>query len=66
MATMKQMAAGLTILMKYDPEGSCSAEHDILYAGPDEQGKVSEEDQKKLEDLGWHWDEQFDCWARFT
>ncbi len=66
MATMQTIADGLSILLKYDPAGSCGAEHDILYAGPDIKAQVSEEDAKKLESLGWHWSTEFECWARFT
>lgn len=67
MATMREIAEGLTILMKYDPDGSVCAEHDILAAAPDvQEDTVSVEDKAKLEALGWHWDSETDSWARFT
>lgn len=73
MASMKDVAEGLVILMKYDdkaPDGSpdpcgVSAEHDVIYAGP-EDVEVSEEDHAALEKRGWHWEEGFECWAHFT
>ena len=69
MATLKEVRDGLNILSKYLSKGEESyvtAQHDILFAGPGLDGGISDEDKKKLEDLGWHFDEEFDCWARFT
>jgi hypothetical protein len=65
MATFNQLLDGLCILKKYvKVNGSLSADHDILYVGSDE--KVSEYDEKRLDELGWHYDEKFDSWARFV
>lgn len=64
---MKDVVDGLTILMKYDPNGGAEAQHDILFATPKiTKDAVSDEDAKTLDDLGWHWSDEFDCWARFT
>lgn len=63
MATIQKVMEGLQILAKYDAGGEMAAEHDIIYAG---NAEVSEEDAKKLEELGWHKDGEYDCWARFT
>lgn len=64
---MREIAEGLHILMKYEPDGSCEGQHDIIYAAPRvKKGQVSSEDAKKLDDLGWHWSTDGDCWAVFT
>lgn len=61
---MKHIFEGLSILLKYVPEGSCCAEHDVLYAeGPQE---VSPDDRDRLLSLGWRWDVNAGSWARFT
>lgn len=39
------------------------ADHDIIW-GPD--ADPSEEDKKRLDELGWHFDDEAECWARFV
>lgn len=63
---MKRIYDGLTILLKYDPEGDCAAEHDVLYAGGGDPKEMSPEDLAKLDELGWHWDEDLDSWAHYV
>lgn len=66
MATTKQVVGGLEILGRYggaDDHNIC-AEHDIIYAG--HGCVVSDDDRAKLEELGWHWDDDIDSWARFV
>jgi hypothetical protein len=67
MATMRDVAEGLQILMKHEDPNSHSvcAEHDIIYAGSD-HAKLPAEDVAALEARGWHLDEEFESWARFT
>jgi hypothetical protein len=62
-ASISQVIEGLKIIHKYGNDLIC-AEHDIIYAGGDVI--VDEEDSKKLESLGWHWDQKTDSWARFV
>ena len=42
-----------------------SAEHDVIYAGPD-PAKVSEEDKDRLDTLGWNSSEEYACFYRFV
>lgn len=58
-----KVITGLVIMNKYDGV-EISAEHDIIYAGPDED--MSKEDVKELEQLGWFFDEEYECWAHFV
>lgn len=68
---MQKLREGLEILEKYvdeDESTQVSAEHDIIYLGqpglkPD---VVSDEDRERLEELGVHWDAQYDSWYSFT
>ena len=39
------------------------ADHDVIW-GPD--ADPSDEDKARLEQLGWHFDEELDCWSRFV
>ena len=79
MATFAEVSEGLTILAKYVESTShaIAAEHDIIYAGPDETlineddeesngSVVSEEDATRLRELGWHIDSETTSWARFV
>ncbi len=63
---MSKVKAGFDIFLKYG-EWNISAEHDIIYAYPVlDEVKVSEEDVKALEELGWWWDDDSDCWAKWV
>jgi len=56
------------IFAKYASEEerqSTSTEHDIIYSGPS-PSIVSEEDTKRLEELGWNTNEEYDCFYKFT
>lgn len=60
---------GLTILRRYhtklDIHESFSAEHDIIYIGPDPEN-VSEKDRKTLDELGFHECSDVDAFGWFT
>jgi hypothetical protein len=68
MATTEKVLAGLAIIARYDQVADVSAEHDIIYAGSakSHKDKLTEDEKKLMEIIGWHWDSEFDCWARFT
>lgn len=68
MPNMKRIQEGLTILAKYADENEyLSAEHDILYGPVIKDGaEISEEDAKKLDELGWHVDSLTNSWAAFV
>jgi len=60
---MNSLIEGLKIIEKYDPNFDTVAEHDIVYAG-DDTLPISDEDKKRLDDLGWFTQE--DSWACFV
>lgn len=64
---MKRFKEGLDIISKYIEDGDIAAEHDQIWAGPDDASEmnISEEDLKRLDELGWFIDEEFDCWTHF-
>lgn len=62
---MEELIKALQILRKYDnPSYPTGCEHDILrvYVDP---AKVSEEDIKLLEDLGFNPESEFNCFYSF-
>jgi hypothetical protein len=78
MASVKDVIEGLEILAKtaevpigLAEQGSTDrrqahligASHDVIW-GPD--ADPSEEDKDRLEELGWFFDDESDCWARFV
>ena len=67
---MKDLIEALTILMKYggaDTHAPTHCEHDVFaVAGIGvEMGTVSDTDAKRLDELGFHWDSEYECWASF-
>lgn len=67
MANRTNIIEILKIAEKYNPTGYCCAEHDVLYVINSVYGiDISDEDQKRLEELGAHYDEEQDSWAIFT
>lgn len=63
--TVTNIIEGLRLINKYKPEGQSDyhfrAEHDEVWAGSLEW-PMPQEDKKKMEDLGWHTDEDCDGW----
>jgi len=60
------LAEAFTILAKYSDEGyTLGAEHDIIYT-PVQPGSLSPDDRGRLDELGWHESEEFNCMAMFT
>ena len=56
---MKKLIEALTLFAKYqDLEYPTHCEHDVLYISGITKDEVSEEDQKKLEELGFHWSDE--------
>lgn len=65
MAMISDLIEGFQILQKYvgSDEHIGGADHDIIWGVDCE---VSEEDAKRLNELGWHQDSDSDeCWSRF-
>ncbi len=65
MAQLRQVIEGMQILIKYcDPNShEIAAEHDEIYFG-DEGLEVTEEDKKRLDELGWRLGDV--GWMRFV
>lgn len=56
---------GINILAKYPKDFKYQAEHDVLYLS-DFSFKMTEEDIRRLNVLGFHLEEETECWAKFT
>lgn len=63
--TCKAWAEVFEIFSKYEVDASVAVGHDIIYAGPEPED-VSDDDMKRLEELGWFIDAEFGCLARFV
>lgn len=67
---MTERARGIQqgIKLLLDVLGGCEvdAQHDVIYAGGDGVDFMGEPARVKMRDWGWHWDDDFDCWAFFT
>ena len=65
---MKDLIEALTILIKYgDAYAPTHCEHDIfMVAGIGvNRDAVSPEDAGRLRALGFHWDNEHECWVSF-
>lgn len=59
MGSVNTIIEGLQILKKYSEDIDIAAEHDVFYAGFDNDIEtVSKEDKEKLDNLGWWKDEE--------
>lgn len=61
LSPLERIADGIQIILKYG-KGEICAEHDQLWIG--HSIRVSKEDAKALEDLGWF--EDSDSWSHFV
>lgn len=69
MAAPQTIITGLTILMRYTTpgrDGSCAAEHDKFYGPQINNDLLPADDKTELLKLGWLYDEDVNCWYRFT
>jgi hypothetical protein len=72
MANISDVIGGLQILQKYvtsKSRGLVDAQHDIICAGPELsqlKDTMTPEDKAKMDEFGWHEDEESDSWAKFT
>lgn len=66
MSSIEQIIEGAKIFAKYG--GYVSAEHDIIYAGPNRMRdeKISQEDQDKLKELDWSFNDGLEAWYKFV
>lgn len=63
---MKDLIEALQIFLKYKNEQwPTHCEHDIMMIMGIEQDEISAEDVKRLDDLGFRWNEEYDCWASY-
>lgn len=69
MADIKQLKEIVTILIDHSSEGddlSCSAEHDELFLGGPNVETLDAAVVTRLGELNCTWDDDFDCWHKFT
>lgn len=56
------MLKSCEIFVKYNLTDYLEADHDIIF-GPVIGAKFSDEDEKKLKELGWDKSDEYDCWC---
>jgi hypothetical protein len=66
MAKLSDIVRGLQIIQRYCKEGAhlSGAEHDVIYAPRLERPLLSD-DERELEALGWHTDDENDLWCHY-
>ena len=64
---MKNVITGLTILLRYDPQGDICAEHDVIYAGHDvDPSRMTADDLADMEKAHWKYDTDIPSWRKFV
>lgn len=70
MTSMDAIIEGFAILRSYDEASSreVNTDHDTLWAGSEDFGldDYTAQDRARLEELGWHFDDNIDRWAIYT
>lgn len=63
---MNDFIKALQIFAKYtDTSYPTHCEHDILMIMEVGLNEISESDRDILDELGFHWSSEYDCWASF-
>lgn len=63
---MKDLIEALQIFSKYtDTKYPTHCEHDILMIMEVDEDSVTEDEAKRLDELGFFWSEEYECWASF-
>lgn len=63
---MKDLIEALTIFSKYTNANSpTNCVHDFLGIMDVEETEPTAEEQKRLDELGFFWSDEYDCWGSF-
>ena len=63
----QKVMEGISIIMRYEPNSEFAASHDeIWFGGPTAYAKMSQDEHKRLRELGWMWVASYDSWRHFT
>ncbi len=67
MSGVDQLIQALTIFKKYlgDESHPTHCEHDIMMIMVHSEKEISEEDRKALDELGFHFSQEYDCWTSY-
>ena len=67
MATYSQIIEGLTVFLKREGNGhDIQAAHEEIFAGCTAPDQLSEAERLVLQEHGWSWDPNFECWRHCT
>jgi hypothetical protein len=66
MAYSKDVIAGLVILESFVADQEVQANHDEILAGGPPPNSFTTKVREKLESHGWRYDEEQECWRKFT
>lgn len=71
MTTISDITRGLAILSKYSSDGvstTVATSYDVIivHVGQEIDPKLTAEEKLELQDSGWYFAVEFDCWAHLT
>lgn len=63
---MEDLIKALQIFLKYGNESyPTHCEHDVMLICGYTEDQISDEDKKELDELGFFWTDEYDCWASY-
>jgi hypothetical protein len=65
MNKIDKIIKGLQLLQAYGAH-TVEAQHDVIFAGVNDNIFISEKDKQKLISWGWHYSTEYNCWQIFT
>jgi hypothetical protein len=57
---------GISYLLDQGTDVEIHAEHDVIYAKIRGRDEYSLEEQTRMGELGWYWNDKYSCWEFFT
>jgi len=60
---------GLGILLEYaqqNENSNFSVGHDEIHASGPPVTELDKNDVQRLDELGWFWNDEFECWSKFV
>ena len=63
---MENLIKAFQIFLKYrNVKYPTHCEHDVMMVFGYTENEISDEDKKELDELGFFWDNEYDCWASY-
>jgi len=66
MALISRLNAGVAMLTRKDPNAEVTSEHDVIRVFGVGRDAFDRQEAREMEDAGWAWDAEMECWYHST